>query len=145
MEEIAANYLSATAGVRQLRTANLMRDTSVFRSLNLLRQDTIYTFFLSFFLSSCNERVSYSSTASIKKKEKDCLKICSLLLQMSTSFTFHEGFTMPKDIRELPSSGQNMARFTKQMILGLTFEATERSALMLLVRTQSILHTKARV
>ncbi|KAJ5340276.1 hypothetical protein N7541_009400 [Penicillium brevicompactum] len=47
---------------------------------------------------------------------------------MSTSFTFHEGFTMPKDISELPSSGQNMARFTKQMILGLTFEATESAA-----------------
>ncbi|KAJ5346127.1 hypothetical protein N7452_004131 [Penicillium brevicompactum] len=47
---------------------------------------------------------------------------------MSTSFTFHEGFTLPKDISELPSSGQNMARFTKQMILGLTFEATESAA-----------------
>ncbi|KAJ6020313.1 hypothetical protein N7499_003596 [Penicillium canescens] len=33
---------------------------------------------------------------------------------------------MPKAISEIPSSGQDMARFTKQTILGATFEATER-------------------
>jgi hypothetical protein len=82
MEEIAANYLNVIAGMGQLRTANLIRDTSVFRSFKLLYQDTIYAFFL----SSCNERASYSSTASIKKKEKDCL---NLLVTTSDVYFFH--------------------------------------------------------